>query len=193
MKQMPQINIVPSGNEIPGRTCSGCTLCCSLLGIVELKKPVFTICKNCIIGKGCKIYEVRPPTCAGFLCSYRTSADLPEYWNPKISGMVLHREANGGTDILSVICSNSAKHRWKQEPYWNDIKTIAADLHSRHGTYVRILRKGQPVLIINPKTFETHPVGNLKVMAALPQWEQPVESLGPSGSTEERDDLTVFS
>ena len=173
MKQMPQINILSVGSEVPGRTCLGCTQCCSLLGIVELKKPVFTICKHCVVGKGCKIYEVRPQTCAGFLCAYRTSADLPEYWHPKVCGMVLHRQANGGADILSIICSKSSKYRWKQEPYWSDIKRIAADLNIRHGAYVRILRKGQPVLIINPTTFETHPMGNLKGMAALPQWEQP--------------------
>jgi uncharacterized protein len=187
MKQTPQINIALGGNEVPGRTCSGCTLCCSLLGIVELKKPVFTICKHCIIGKGCKIYEVRPQTCAGFLCSYRTSAGLPEHWNPKVCGMVLHREASGETDILSIICSNSAKHRWKQEPYWSDIKKMAADLHIRQGAHVRILRKGEPVLIINPKTFEAHAVGNLKGMAALPQWQQPDQIARPSGCTEERD------
>jgi uncharacterized protein len=192
MKQTPPINILPSGMEVPGRTCSGCTLCCSLLGIVELKKPVFTICKHCVIGKGCKIYEVRPQTCAGFYCSYRISADLPEYWNPKICGMVLHRDANGGTDIISVICSNSAKHRWKQEPYWNDIKQIAADVHIRQGAYVRILRKGQPVLIINPKTFETHAVGNLKGMAALPQWQQPNQTAEAVGRGEEHD-LGVLS
>ena len=192
MKQTPPINILPKGMEVPGRTCSGCTLCCSLLGIVELKKPVFTICKHCIIGKGCKIYEVRPRTCAVFYCSYRISADLPEYWNPKICGMVLHRDANSGTDIISIICSNSAKHRWKQEPYWNDIKQIAADVHIRQGAYVRILRKGQPVLMINPKTFEAYAVGHLKGMAALPQWEQPNQTAEPAGRGEERD-LAVSS
>jgi uncharacterized protein len=192
MKQTPPINILPKGMEVPGRTCSGCTLCCSLLGIVELKKPVFTICKHCVIGKGCKIYEVRPQTCAVFYCSYRISADLPEYWNPKICGMVLHRDANSGTDIISIICSNSAKHRWKQEPYWNDIKQIAADVHIRQGAYVRILRKGQPVLMINPKTFEAYAVGHLKGMAALPQWEQPNQTAEPAGRGEERD-LAVSS
>ena len=192
MKQTPPINIVPNGMEVFGRTCSGCTLCCSLLGIVELKKPVFTICKHCVIGKGCKIYEVRPQTCAGFYCSYRISADLPEYWNPKICGMVLHRDANGGTDIISIICSNSAKHRWKQEPYWNDIKRIAADVHIRQGAYVRILRKGQPVLMINPKTFEAYAVGHLKGMAALPQWQQPNQTAEAVGRGEEHD-LGVLS
>jgi len=174
MKQTTEINISSGGSEVPGRTCAGCTLCCSLFGIVELKKPVFTICKHCVIGKGCKIYEERPQTCAAFLCCYRTSAVLSEYWNPKLCGMVVHREANGKTDIVSIVCSNGAKHRWKQEPFWSDIKRMAAVFHTRYGAIVRILRKGEPVLIINPKTFEAHPAGNLKGMEAVPQWQQPV-------------------
>lgn len=182
MTQSPQISIAPSGNEVPGRTCSGCTLCCSLFGIVELKKPVFTICKHCVIGKGCKIYEVRPPTCAGFLCSYRTSAVLPEYWNPKVCGMVVFREVNGEADIVSIVCSSGAKHRWKQEPYWSDIKRMAA-VGIQHGTVVRILRKGEPVLVINPKTFEAQARGHLKGMEAVPQWQQPDQLAPPTGRT----------
>ena len=191
MKQTSQINIVSSGSEVPGRTCSGCTLCCSLLGIVELKKPVFTICKHCVIGKGCKIYEVKPQTCTDFLCSYRISADVAEYWNPKVCGMVLHRESNANIDMISVMCSSSAKHRWKQEPYWGDIKRMAAVSHARHGGYVRIVRKGKPVLIINPKTFETHAAGNLKGMAALPQWQQPDQTARPGGCADESDVSTL--
>src|SRR5262245_48894704 len=117
MKQAPQINVVPGGREVSGRTCSGCTLCCSLPGVVELQKPVFTICKHCAVGKGCKIYEVKPQECTDFLCSYRLSPEVAEYWNPKVCGMILHREVSGNIDMTSVMCSNGAKHRWKQEPY----------------------------------------------------------------------------
>ncbi len=171
MRQTPQINVALGGREVSGRTCSGCTLCCSLLGIVELQKPVFTICKHCVIGKCCKIYEVKPQECTDFLCYYRISPEVAEYWNPKVCGMVLHREVTGGIDMISVMCSSGAKHRWKQEPYWSDIKQMAAAAHVGYGGYVRIIRKGKPVLIINPKTFETHPAGNLKDMAALPHWK----------------------
>jgi hypothetical protein len=190
MKQAPEIDIAPGHREVSGRTCSGCTLCCSLLGIVELQKPVFTICKHCVIGKCCKIYEVKPQECTDFLCSYRLSLEVAEYWNPKVCGMVLHRETNGETDMISIMCSNSAKHRWKEEPYWSDIKRMAAVSHVQRGGYVRIIRKGKPVLIINPKTFETHAVGNLKGMAALPQWKQPDQAAKPSGCAEESETTT---
>jgi uncharacterized protein len=187
MKQTPQINVAPGGREVSGRTCSGCTLCCSLLGIAELQKPMFTICKHCVIGKCCKIYEVKPQECTAFLCSYRLSHEVAEYWNPKVCGMVLHRETHGEISMMTVMCSNSAKHRWKQEPYWGDIKRMALDLHVRHGGYIRIIRKGEPVLIINPKTFETHAAGSLKGMAALSYWQQFNQAPRPSGRTDDSD------
>ena len=174
MKQGPQVNFTVNGSKVSERTCSGCTLCCSLLGIVELKKPVFKICKHCVIGKGCKIYEVKPQTCTEFLCDYRTSAEVPEYWNPKVCGMVLHSENN----MLSVICSSGSKHRWKQEPYWSYIKRVAAVLHARYGAHVRIVRKGEPVLVINPATFDAQAMGQLKGMGALPQWRQADQNVG---------------
>jgi hypothetical protein len=179
---MQQINVVSTA-EVPGRACSGCTLCCSVLGIVELKKPVFKICKYSVIGKGCKIYDMKPATCSGFLCTYRTSASVPEYWHPKICGMVLHSETAGQNSMLSIICSSGAKHRWKKEPYWSDITRIAATLHAQDGGFVRIIRKDEPVLIINPQTFETQAVGKLKGMAALPQWQGSDQGQGSSDAT----------
>jgi len=164
MKQEPQIAATGSKGA---RTCSGCTLCCSLLGVVELKKPVFKVCKHCVIGKGCKIYEVKPQTCTDFICSYLTIPSIPEYWNPRICGMLLHVEDN----ILSVVCSSGAKHRWKQEPYWGYIKRAAAAFHAQHGIVVRIVRKDEPILVINPKTFEAEPAGKLLGMEQLPQWQ----------------------
>jgi hypothetical protein len=35
-------------------------MCCKVLGITELQKPVGKWCPHCDIGKGCKIYESRP-------------------------------------------------------------------------------------------------------------------------------------
>lgn len=53
-------------------TCDGCTLCCKLLAIPELKKPLNTICSHCTVGVGCKIYQSRPGSCRKFYCRYIT-------------------------------------------------------------------------------------------------------------------------
>lgn len=49
------------------RSCGECTLCCTIMGVVELKKPVHTNCEHqsCF---GCKIYEDRPSSCKEFKC-----------------------------------------------------------------------------------------------------------------------------
>jgi hypothetical protein len=86
--------------------------------------------------------------------------------------MLLVKENN----MLSVICSSGAKHRWKQEPYWSYIRRTAADLYAQHSARVRIVRKGEPILVIDPETFEAQAVGKLKGMEALPQWRRPDQS-----------------
>ena len=42
------------------RTCGDCTLCCKVMAIEELAKPVGTWCPHCKPGRGCRIYPDRP-------------------------------------------------------------------------------------------------------------------------------------
>ena len=44
----------------PGKTCGPCTMCCSVLEIVEMKKPAGPVCAHCRAGGGCGIYPSRP-------------------------------------------------------------------------------------------------------------------------------------
>src|SRR5436305_14221849 len=48
------------GGMMNPRSCGDCTLCCKLLSITELEKPIGKWCPHCEIGKGCKIYDCRP-------------------------------------------------------------------------------------------------------------------------------------
>jgi hypothetical protein len=52
------------------RTCGTCTLCCKLMGIVELEKRPGAWCGHCDKGRGCTIYARRPPTCRDFSCMW---------------------------------------------------------------------------------------------------------------------------
>ncbi len=64
------------------QTCEDCTLCCKLLGVVELDKPVNQFCAYCPDGKGgCGRYATRPKTCKDFECGYLT-APLPIEFRP---------------------------------------------------------------------------------------------------------------
>ena len=53
--------------------CGGCTACCRVFEIPELKKPAGTWCQHCAIGKGCKIYDDRPQMCVEFECLWLLS------------------------------------------------------------------------------------------------------------------------
>lgn len=48
--------------------CDECTLCCELLEIKELNKPINELCKYCI--NGCSIHDDSPIECSKFECAY---------------------------------------------------------------------------------------------------------------------------
>jgi len=52
------------------RECGGCTMCCKLLGVLEIGKPPNVWCPECAIGQGCKVYAERPGTCREFSCMW---------------------------------------------------------------------------------------------------------------------------
>ena len=55
---------------VPGRSCGTCTLCCKLLQVPEVEKPLGEWCRHCDKGVGCTIYAERPQRCRDFFCGY---------------------------------------------------------------------------------------------------------------------------
>ncbi|MEJ0023647.1 MAG: hypothetical protein WDN76_09600 [Alphaproteobacteria bacterium] len=68
---------------IPGRSCAGCTLCCTIMGIKELDKPRNTHCPHCMVNVGCTIYDTRPGECGAFYCTWLYVGDIADYWRPR--------------------------------------------------------------------------------------------------------------
>jgi Fe-S-cluster containining protein len=60
--------IVADRNESRGRSCGGCTFCCTAAGINALEKPPMTRCRH--LGRGCTIYAQRPQACREFRCAW---------------------------------------------------------------------------------------------------------------------------
>jgi hypothetical protein len=54
--------------------CGECTLCCFMLAIKELGKPVNTDCIHC--DHGCKIHGNHPKECSEFNCMYIQVTDI---------------------------------------------------------------------------------------------------------------------
>src|ERR1700753_708120 len=71
-------------NLVPGRDCGDCTVCCETLWIdePELKKQPGIRCAQCVPGKGCQIYSVRPAICRNWHCEWRKIATLGPEWRP---------------------------------------------------------------------------------------------------------------
>jgi len=70
------------------RECGGCTLCCRVLGVHELKKPPLAECSHCHV-MGCSIYKDRPKECREFNCIWLMDNSLPEELKPSKSHVVL--------------------------------------------------------------------------------------------------------
>lgn len=112
-----------------GRSCGACTLCCKVMEITELAKPRGQWCGHCAVGKGCKIYQERPPSCRAFMCGYLASIGLGAHWYPAKCKMVITREEASRT-IVRV--DEGRPNAWRDEPYYSDLKQWAWQGGSRH-------------------------------------------------------------
>ena len=95
------------------KSCGSCTLCCKVLGIMELEKPAWDWCPHCTPGKGCGIYEARPTSCRAFDCQWIVEPALAEAFKPDRSKVVL---VGSPGPIINAYCDPSQPLAWKREP-----------------------------------------------------------------------------
>lgn len=131
------------GRLASGRSCGPCSLCCKLLPIFALAKPKprDQWCPHRKPGRGgCLIYESRPEECRIFYCGW-LMGKLPAEWYPQRSKMVVAfypRSHGVGSDCI-VTVEPAYAGRWREEPYYSQIKQNAAGwVTSNERTFVRI-------------------------------------------------------
>jgi hypothetical protein len=106
---------------VPGRACGSCSLCCKLLRVEELDKPVGVWCSHCRVERGgCKIYDTRPPTCRSFHCAWLINPELGPKWRPTTAKMVLYYDHP--VKRLAVHVDPSFPSVWRNEPYYRQLK-----------------------------------------------------------------------
>lgn len=71
--------------------CGGCTLCCELFPVKELKKPANINCQFCVVKEGCSIHEDRPNACRDFFCAYAQSPNVPIELRPDKSNVIFEK------------------------------------------------------------------------------------------------------
>jgi len=107
---------------VPGRSCGDCSLCCKLLRIDVLNKPVGKWCTHCAPGRGgCTIYQSRPAQCRDFHCLWLTSPMLGPEWRPNKCKMFLRMEGN----LIAVHVDPNEPGAWRRQPFFQQLKEIA--------------------------------------------------------------------
>jgi len=97
------------------RACGTCTLCCKVMKIAVLGKPVDRWCPHCAVGRGCAIYADRPGECAAFTCVWLSTPGLGEEWRPARCKIVLVYDERDNHLVAHVEAGNAAA--LKKSPY----------------------------------------------------------------------------
>jgi hypothetical protein len=110
-----------------GRSCGPCSMCCYMMGVEALDKPKYRWCQHCKPGKGCSIYTSRPAVCKTFACMWLIQVHIGDHWYPLKSKMVLDLQFKDDEPhpVLHVIVDPRYPNRWREEPYYSDIKSMA--------------------------------------------------------------------
>lgn len=110
--------------------CGSCTVCCRLLYLPELNKPLGVMCDHCT-GIGCGIYEERPQVCRDFRCAYHQAETVNLALRPDHCGVLFEKLTD---DIMFGLVDPEAEHH----PHLNGqitsfmkegLNVVIADLH----------------------------------------------------------------
>jgi len=130
---------------LAGRSCGGCTLCCKVMGVPEVNKPRGAWCVHCERGSGCRIYADRPGGCRSFLCGWLTNPRFGPEWKPDRSKIVItvDRDGNG----LNFQCDPGFPEAWRKEPYYTQIRSLAA-IAAKHDGMISV-HSGQNLIVVS--------------------------------------------
>jgi hypothetical protein len=132
-----------------GRQCGECTLCCKIMAIEQLAKPVNSWCPHCKPGRGCLIYASRPNECRTFSCLWLVNDLLDERWKPSKSRLVLTTSEDG----IEVRCDPGFPGAWRREPFRNQIREWAVSGET-HDVTVVIIVGGKMTLVTSEREFD---------------------------------------
>jgi hypothetical protein len=136
------------------RTCGDCTLCCKVMAIEQLAKPISSWCPHCRPGRGCLIYANRPAECRTFSCLWLVNDQLDRYWKPSKSKLVLTTSEDG----IEVRCDPGFPDAWRKEPFRSEIRQWAISGETHDVTVVVMV--GQRMTLITPdRDFDLGIVG----------------------------------
>jgi hypothetical protein len=126
------------------RTCGECTLCCKVMAIEELAKPVSSWCPHCKPGCGCLIHADRPAECRAFSCLWLVNEQLDERWKPSRSKLVLTTSEDG----IEIRCDPGFPDAWRKEPFRGQMHQWAISGETHDATVLVII--GPKMILVAP-------------------------------------------
>lgn len=74
------------------------------------------------MGKGCRVYDQRPEPCRTFYCGYLIWGAVPDHWFPARAKIVVVSELGFRVNFY---VDASQPGRWREKPWYDDIKALA--------------------------------------------------------------------
>jgi hypothetical protein len=155
------------------RECGSCTLCCKVLAVPALEKPGGTWCRHCRPGRGCGIYEERPPECRTFRCLWLADPKFPEEFKPERSKLVFVLEANKSRVVAH--CDPGRPLAWREAENHRLLKNMAI-VSARSGKQV-VVAQGDSYTAILPD--RDVPLGIVKPGQSIIYRETPTGGIEP--------------
>jgi len=106
------------------RTCGSCTLCCKVMAITALNKPMNKWCEFCDKGAGCKVYLTRPSECRTFDCLWLKDENFPDEFRPQRSKIVFTVE-HGGRRVSAHVDA-AFPGAWQEKKLYALLKRLSA-------------------------------------------------------------------
>src|SRR4051812_32293115 len=101
------------------KTCGDCSLCCTLVAVESLSKPVYTPCVH-LCAEGCGIHGSHPADCQAFQCGWKDFHDLGEEWRPSNCGFLIRVELDA--QLLCIDVDPTRPDAWRQPEFYSVIK-----------------------------------------------------------------------
>lgn len=107
------------------KICGPCTLCCKVMAVAELEKPMGAACVHCRPRQGCSIYQTRPKACRTFECVWLMDPEMPHRFRPDQTKVVLDQDHDGRR--LIARCDPANAMAWRRNPIHAALKRYATD------------------------------------------------------------------
>lgn len=137
----------------PVSPCRTCTLCCSVLEIVALDKPMYQPCRH-LSGSTCGIWgqPERPAVCAEFRCLHVVlreagGSERNAIPHPLEAGAYLAKEP--GRNLITLFVDPGKPERWKTSTLVDYLRPLM-----RRGFALEVIDRGRRMEIASPGLFE---------------------------------------